>query len=55
MPLCSAYGCNNSLKQPVVLKQWIHVGDLRAYCLALCWVHFEEKCFDVDMYHQLMG
>ena len=44
MPSCS-----------VVLKQWIHVGDLRAYCLSLCSAHFEEKCFDVDMYHQLMG
>ena len=38
-------------------------SHLRAYCLeslqskysSLCSVHFEEKCFEVDMYHQLMG
>ena len=36
---------------------------LRAYCLeslqskysSFCSVHFEDKCFDVDMYHQLIG
>ena len=36
---------------------------LRALCLeslqskysSLCSVHFEEKCFEVDMYHQLIG
>ena len=43
-----------------ILKQLIHTGDLRAYCLeskysSLCSVHFEEKCLEVDMYHQLMG
>ena len=45
MPSCSAYVAI-IVETTGVLTQWIHVGDLRAY---ICSVHFEEKCFDVDV------
>ena len=41
---------------PIPYHQYVCMGVwVFLYCLALCSVHFEEKCFDVDMYHQLMG
>ena len=71
MPYCSAYGCNTCSyrcgelsffsfpKETVVLKQWIkkcgRTGWNPTKYSTLCSVHFEEDCFEEDMYHKLMG
>ena len=71
MPYCAAYGCGRCSirdselsffsfpKETVVLKQWIkkcgRAGWNPTKYSALCSVHFEENCFEEDMYHRLMG
>ena len=71
MPYCSAYGCGNSSarnkelsyfcfpKETVLLKKWINkcgrAGWNPTKHSTLCSFHFEEECFEEDMYLRLMG
>jgi len=71
MPVCSAYGCNNSnvknkdlswfhfpLGKPE-LKRWIHNCGRDKWkpskYSVLCSAHFKESSYKDDIYHRLMG
>ena len=71
MPYCSAPGCKNTSKctnlsffsypiyQPNRLEQWLRfigrAGFMPTRTARLCSVHFEEWCFEEDIYLQIMG
>ena len=70
MPLCYAFGCNNTsknslvsfhsfpLKKPGLLKQWLanfNRDVIPTKNVRLCSDHFEADCFKEDLYGKYVG